>query len=230
MNQYVITYPSCNGLELTKPDCQRPLISTVVDEMVEHAKTEILSQKLPIFGTIDVAIYKNQFGMIFYLVDGQHRYEALKKLYSIGYTQIPVHTMNYICNDYDDVRKIFRIRNLNVVVPEYIMTSSSRTSLLNNISMFLRTFSSIFCEKKNRPYIYLPDFMNKLSDSRWIRSIHDIEDFKKKIASVNINLRTRLDNIDFKRSQTISPQMELHWNSNQIYLGVDKYYSWMGDE
>lgn len=230
MNQYVTTYQSCYDLQFQRPDCQRPLIQSVVNEMIEHGKKKVSLNQLPIFGTIDVAVYQSPMGPTQYIVDGQHRYEALKSLYIIGYNRIPVHVMYYICNSYDDVREIFRVRNLNVVVPEYIMSNSNKSLLLNSIASFLRDFSSIFCERKNRPYIYLPDFMNKISDSRWIKSIHNIEDFKRKIAIVNNNLRSKLENIDFKRSQTISPQMESHWNSNRIFLGVDKYYSWMGDE
>ena len=229
MNQYLSTYQSCTGLELIRPDCQRPLISTVVNEMIEHGKQRINSGKLPIFGTIDVAVFQTPMGSVQYVVDGQHRYEALKHLYNIGYTQIPVYIMYYICNNYDEVREVFRVRNLNVVVPDYIMNSSDRITLMNEISSYLRQCSPIFCDKTNRPNIYVSDFMNKLHDSIWMRSIHNLEDFKTKITTTNFNLRLKLDNIDFKRSQTISTQMELKWNTSGIWLGVDKYYSWMNE-
>lgn len=229
LSQYLITHQSCNGINLEIPTCQRNPTQSVIDNMVEHAIQRIKIGKYPIFGVIDVAILNTPFGSCYYIADGQHRYSALKKLYSCGYTNIPIHIMYYVCSTQEDVKEVFNVRNLNVIIPEYIISSSDKRLLLDEIYKWLKNLNPIFCEKKTRPYIYLPDFINKLSDSLWFKNIHNLNEFKAKINIENSKLQLKLNNNDFIRSQTISSNMISHWNLNCIWLGVDKYYSWMSE-
>ncbi len=211
------------------PNFQRPLDHRNVDKMVQHIYQRTMKGKYLIFGVLDIAEIQGPFGPLRYIVDGQHRFEAIKKFYLTTSIEINVYAMLYPCADMTEAQEIFQLRNLNAMVPDYLVTTNDKTSLLTEIQMYILTIPGFSSTKNKRPYINIPAFMNKLSDSVWFSTISNIDDFKSKIAYQNQTLANLLNNTGFIKSKRISDTMIANWQTWGNFLCVDSDFLWMNN-
>ena len=57
-----------------------------------------------------------------YLIDGQHRYEAIKQLYHKGYTNFYIWVEEVIVNNMEEMKENYKMINYNTPLPEFPQT------------------------------------------------------------------------------------------------------------
>ena len=213
--------------EYTRPSFQRPINSQTVDAIFNHIDEKIRTDTVPILGIIYVAELRTTFGVIEkYIVDGQHRFEAIKRYTNKYNININVNLLVYPCLSLENAREIFNICNLNVIVPDYILSNDSRQQLLRDIQSFLSGINGCNGLTK-RPNINLSNFMDRLSTSNWMSDVRSLDDFKNKITIENNRLCHMLNDVTYIKKQGITDNMLLHWRQWGNFIGVDNTFSWL---
>ena len=212
---------------LVVPNFQRPIDYTNVDNMVQHIIQRISKGKSPILGVIDIAEIQGPFGSFRYIVDGQHRFEAIKKFYSISSTELDIYAMLYQCSDMTEAQELFQLRNLNTMVPDYLIKPNDKSFLYREIQEYLLTIKGFVSKTTKRPYIDVTLFMNKLINSRWIQSVNTLIEFRDKIGNQNQILSNHLLDQRFIARQNISDSMIKNWRDWGVFLCVDQHFLWL---
>jgi len=174
---------------------------------------------------------------IYYIMDGQHRYESLKILYNNHSHDIEILIEVITVETYSDIKSNYELINKNTPLPD--LPEHIDKSIPENIARFFNDkYSQMNSQKPraNRPNIYFNHFQeavgslsDKLSDY-----IKTEEEMKTQIISYNDKLskRTRDTFPDFKR---ITDRMWDKCNKSGLYLGLYKYtadeycYKWVKD-
>ena len=178
------------NFDITIPNEQRIMDASKVDDIIEYQK--LYNKKYNSFnfmGVINIHLCNNTY----YLVDGQHRYNALKKLTFIGYELIDVCIEIVTVNSIDELRRNYTLINKNTPLPEFpesIDKNIPETVALYFFEKFPDIWSQSNTKRVRRPHLNKNDFQEALG----------ILTEKLKIES-SIKLQTLLEDYNTKLSQ-----------------------------
>lgn len=237
MEQNIILFPSYDSIKdrIEILSFQRNINKNVVENIKNHILNYRLQNLTPILSVIDIGSYQGKY----YIIDGQHRLLAIKELFD-SQIIISFNCLIYNCQNYNDMKEIFILRNSGLEVPNYILfPPTNKESLLIEIKDYIRLLMTIKKEKIfrelssknkriNRPYIDINIFMNFISNSEFLIDIHKIEDFIIKFNLVNEHIKKVCClKGDFKTIHNPSDSMirECTETLNGIFIGLLKNYN-----
>jgi 5-methylcytosine-specific restriction endonuclease McrA len=148
--------------DIVIPNEQRIMDSSKVDEIVEYQQE--YNKKYNAFnftGVINIHILDN----IFYLVDGQHRYNAIKKLTYMGYELIDVCIEIVVVNSMDELKQNYDIINKNTPLPEFPDTIDKNIPekvALHFFEKYPGIWSQSNTKRVRRPHLNKNDFQEVL--------------------------------------------------------------------
>jgi len=218
------------SLNLFIPSIQRDVIPSHVEDMRVHIRDSVKAKKEPIFGAIDLVHLDNKY----YLVDGQHRYNAIQKEYLENETIVPIHAMIYPASNEEELEEVFQVRNKGIPVPSFVLSlKETKKELLKKISKFLeKEYPEVFkYDKFVRPYINTNTFIEYFRTTRVYSLIETFEDFQKVFNMMNQECYTKICTMSekAKRKYSISDRMLLFWTQNKIYIGYSKDFDFFGE-
>jgi len=147
---------------ITPKDVQRMLDMERVNEMVSYQESHFDKHGF-LYNIGDMVCLKSkEFGMIMYLLDGQHRFETFKRVQHLA----PTTQVSLIIIDNDiykeDIHEIFNRINTSVPVPNYLKDTISKAkfkeleSLIQHYSLYFSTSS-----KPQRPNVNIELHINE---------------------------------------------------------------------
>lgn len=212
------------------PSVQRDLVESHIDSMRQHIKDSIKAKKEPIFGTIDLVNLDGKY----YLVDGQHRYNAIEKEYIQNETIVPIHALIYPVSNEEEMEEVFKIRNKGIPVPSFILSvKETKKELLKKINKFLeKEHSEIFkYDKFVRPYININTFIECFRMTKIYSLIETFEEFQKVFNLMNQECYSKIYTMTekSKKKYGISDRMLSFWSENNIFLGYSKDFDFMSE-
>lgn len=161
------------------PLCQR----NYIEERIIQFYNQLISKKnnnneLPYIGIIHCALYKQDNIPKIFIVDGQHRFYAYKKLYEECGIDFNIQYIVKICLMKEDVSKFFKALNDNYNLHEIILDNFDKADIIkNHINLNYKKHISN-SEKPNYPNINL-DQITKYIIDKFNNSINIIDDFEK---------------------------------------------------
>ena len=198
--------------DITIPNEQRIMDVSKVDEIIEYQ--QLYNKKYNSFnfmGVINIHLCNN----IYYLVDGQHRYNALKKLTYMGYELIDVCIELVKVNSIDELKRNYTLINKNTPLPEFpesIDKNIPETVARNLFEKFPDIWSQSNTKRVRRPHLNKNDFQEALG----------ILTEKLKIES-SIKLQTLLEDYNTKLSQwDVTHYPNYKSSKNELYLKIQK--------
>lgn len=225
-------FNSCLELQsnLYIPSVQRNLIQEHVDKMRTHIKESITKGKEPIFGSIDLCFFEGKH----YLIDGQHRYTAIRQEYQESNTLIPIHSLIYYVNSEEELEEIFVTRNKGIPIPSFILSmKETKKELLKDMTTYLeRTCPSIFKHDKfARPYININTFLEHFRMSKIFGLIETLDHFHQVFKMLNQECYTKINMMTDKQRKKygITDRMLLAWSEHKIYLGMHKNFEFLDE-
>lgn len=225
------TYPSYSELKnINIPSVQRDLIPQQVAKMRIHIQERLAKNKEPIFGAIILAETGNQV----FVIDGQHRLKSLEEEYKETGINIPINTVIYKVENFEELKEIFTVLNKGIPVPNFLLEfnqkNNSKEDLLKEIYKDLGTRKGWDFHKVNRPYVNITEFMNLLSTSKFLQIITSLDDFRRAIEYMNNHFKVKSMDPKWIKNQKISTNMSGKAYEWQNYLGLDKNNAWLDDE
>lgn len=158
----LISVTELSSAPIQTPNEQRIIIPDKITEIVKYQEDFFKSKKhFNFVGNINIncclADNKN------YLIDGQHRYHAIKRLCNRGYKNEMIKIEIMEVNTYNEVIANYNLLNKNTPLPEFIagidedIPKRAFISLRNEFPNIWKT-----CKKPKKPYINQNDFQEAL--------------------------------------------------------------------
>ena len=150
------------GFDITIPNEQRIMDSSKVEEIVEYQ--QLYNKKYNSFnfmGVINIHLCNNTY----FLVDGQHRFNALKKLTYMGYELIDVSIEIVKVNSIDELKRNYTLINKNTPLPEFpesIDKNIPETVALYFFEKYPDIWSQSNTKRVRRPHLNKNDFQEAL--------------------------------------------------------------------
>jgi hypothetical protein len=234
-----ITYRRFNSYEeLSKsieiPSVQRNLIPKNVESIRKYIQECRSSRREPILGTIDLVTVRGDGKL--YLVDGQHRMTAIQQEYIENKAIIPIHTMVYFVETYQEIPKVYQVRNAGIPVPEYYLSLSSamnvKKKLIGEIEEYLATVPTFKRKSSARPYVSIENFMESFVNSKIFSICGTIQDFIRILGLINQDCYNRLMYMDAKEKKKlgISDKMMSVWENTGVYVGYNLNFPYFTNE
>lgn len=205
MNSYSIS--SCNEYEaiITIKNIesvvawrgQRPLDENKVQEIVDYKLQHKLDDKISDFGEIHVCAYKSSNDKKLYIIDGQHRFAAYKKLHDNYQKQMPKlrALLHYIKRE-EDMRDIFNVINRCTPVPEIYLEGSGeiKRKLKANLEQYCRNHNlKIGSGGCKRPAIDLDKYSEQLYSEEYMDLLCNISSLSKLLDFLCVYIHKNLD-------------------------------------
>lgn len=217
------------------PSFQRDLNEEIVNNIKDYI-SECYNNNISIcIGVIDLCKLNSNL----YLIDGQHRFSAIKKFYEETGNDIRFHCIIYTVKSFEEMTEIFKLRNYSLPVPDFIINPpKDKGPLLREIQTYLFNLGSIFKikskrDKINRPYIDLHKFMEYITDSVILTKSENIEEFKKYFWQINKIIKKKQKSQTWIEKNKITEHMlEIIKEKSQedlIYIGLYKNYQEFDD-
>jgi len=179
------------------PGIQRELMEDHVDEIVRFQQQYYEKNGFYVFpNCLQFCSLKGQM----YCIDGQHRYNAIKKLYSndrlFDWT-IDIEITE--CASQNEMIELFRIINMNKPVPEFLKTADeTKVDLINGIRDYIKRAYPGYVKstaKPQRPNINVDIFMNEMIKRYPLDQFKTLEEFIEWFESQNETQREFLENM-----------------------------------
>jgi hypothetical protein len=199
---------------------QRNIIEEHVDKIINYIHECCDRNAEPSLGCIELAHFNGRI----YVIDGQHRLAAFKRVWTEFRCVVKIHTFNYFVYDYDEIESIFRLRNKNYEVPSYIKKLKGKhTRLLKDIERYLmRTYPRMISVKNcNRPALNVDRLIRKIMDSGILNLVQKLDEFIVFFNYINEECRNKMSTFDFLKKNKISEIMLKKMESSNFYLGYD---------
>ena len=212
------------------PPCQRNLDSDRIKGLKDHIYKNQRNRLDPYFRALDICILDGKL----YLVDGQHRLEAIKKCF-IEHKDIDVafSIKYYDCRSYAQLCDVFKTLNQNVAVPNYLLFEShSDSKLYKDISAWILQDYKLFKDSSVRivrPFLSIDVFFEAIGLSSGNLGITSVEEFKVRFNNWNDYLRKKYADFKNKKDFTITDAMMTKCKKDKNYFGLDKNYSWLSE-
>lgn len=204
-------------------------------EIVNNIKQYIIDQQtknLPIcIGVIDLC--KCGDGQL-YVTDGRHRLAALELFYNETKIDVEFYAIIYTVSSFEEMKKIFILRNSGLPVPEFILNPPlGKKELVKEINMFMLTLPLVKIptpgSKTNKPTINLTKFMEYLIDSKYLELINTLDEFIFIFWSINEKIKQKKKNETwrkkFKVTESMLEKISEKCTDKKIYLGLLSNYA-----
>lgn len=159
---FLVTIKDLVNTPISIPSEQRIIIPETIIEIEEYQETFFKKHKhFNFIGTINVHFCKEDNK--FYLMDGQHRYTTITKLYNKQYHDEKVAIELITVPTYQHVLENYKILNKNTPLPEW--SPNIDENIPKQVFVSIRNqFPNIFKKTKNtkRPFINQNDFQEAL--------------------------------------------------------------------
>jgi hypothetical protein len=217
------------------PDVQRSLMPKQIHAMRLYIQESVNKGVEPVFSVIDLV--KIRGDNILHIVDGQHRFYSIEAEFLENKYVVPIHSLIYEVESYEDLEEIFKLRNLGVPLPEYYSTlrgqDKSKKHLYEQIAKYLESCDKAFrYNVSSRPYININTFLDGLIKSNLYSIINTLEDFIKILNLLNSEAYNFIYGLNEKGRQRfgISYNMITTWNRSKFYLGYDLNMPYFSDK
>lgn len=215
------------------PDIQRDLMPKQVHSMKLHIKDRVEKGLEPIFGTIDLASVKGNPKL--YICDGQHRIESIRDTFLKDKIIVPIHTMIYFVDTYEEMEEIYKVRNLGVPVPDYFLDLKNKVNLKKDVLKDIREYlerddNKVFRYRvSHRPYININTFLEIFVKSKLYVIIDTIHDFGKVFDLLNTEAYNFIHRLDEKgkRKYGITSNMMSVWDDAGVYIAYDYNFQYL---
>ena len=156
------------------PNFQRDIQESKVDEIVNQFKEEHKTHQ-NYFIKHGYVMCLCKIGKKLYLIDGQHRYKALKRVYNEGFVG-SVLVRIQLCESIDEMKKDFALLNINSNIPivyTYFEDEFVQELLLNLKSQLKTHYGSCFSRSSSKTChrMHIDDFMGLL-DVEYVKSLY----------------------------------------------------------
>lgn len=180
-----------------------------------------------VFGTILLGLIDNDL----YLLDGQHRFCAIQKIYKkYGYSS-NVHTLIYRCKTSEQLFDYFKKINCNEIVAEWNLSNINYVNLIKQTIEKLCVLYPNYVSKKTTviPRINLSDFFDLVVNYRlmYCYKLYTVDDILQFINKLNNNILKSLHK--HKNILKISKRLEYFEKKNddkQLYLSAITIKGW----
>uniref|UniRef100_A0A6C0I566 HNH domain-containing protein n=1 Tax=viral metagenome TaxID=1070528 RepID=A0A6C0I566_9ZZZZ len=196
--KYIIPIESlCTSIDIHTPDLQREANIEVINDIIEYQlNTYNNTKSFSFLGELTIIIQDNKY----YIIDGQHRYEAMKKIYN----KCPFYlvSINIIKPDsYLTIEKAFELLNKSKPVPDYIIQNTTDTLKKAKLDHFKKLFINkykVYISKSNnprKPNVNIDTLLNKINNSNLINNnnMNNANDIFEYMDYVNIIYWKQLD-------------------------------------
>lgn len=170
------------------PECQRILDNSNVQDIVRLQEQLFLKyQCFKFIGSLTMCVHDD----IFYLIDGQHRYNAMKYLFE-KYGNDYEYKIEYIYVDtIEDLKSVYEMLNKNTPLPELniILAKKERNLLQETVHWFQAKYPLVWSKslRTKRPNMYFNSFQETLSFILEHIEIHSSTEFIEIIEQYNNN-------------------------------------------
>ena len=220
------------SLSLIIPNIQRIIDIDKVNDIVVYQKNELKERGVcNFFGLINIHFcYETKE---YYLVDGQHRYEAIKILSK--YNNIPFAIEVVDVSSLDELKQNYLIINKNTPLPEFPDTIDK--NIPETVAKYFKTkYPSIWSKtsRARRPHIYFNYFQEALGFLSEQLKIKDADILQKVVVDYNERIMN-WDVTGLPDYKNINEQLLTKCNETGIYLGLYKHisdeyrYEWVRD-
>lgn len=224
-------------MEITIPTEQRIQLKDKINDIVEY-QINIHKQRNTFLFSPPIHIEKLNNEL--YLIDGQHRYEAIKQLYHKKYTNFYIYVEEVTVNNMEEMKENYKMINYNTPLPEFPEKIDKQIPE-QAFRYFEKKYPSIWgkasARKPRRPHINQNSFqeaLGYLTDKLNIQKYNDLIEYIE-----NENSRRSVWNIEaFPRIKTLKdPQktLDICKQKGGFYLGMwfgvnqEWIYDWCKD-
>lgn len=219
-------------IDISIPNAQRIRDDDKVNDIVAY-QLEQLKRKgyCNIMGLINIHYCESNNEL--YLVDGQHRYEAIRKINETN--NIPISFELITVDTMEELRENYKIVNKNTPLPEFPETIDK--NIPEEVAKyFKRTYPDIWSKnsRSRRPHIYFNFFQEALGVIVDELNITNKDDLLKLVIERNETLsKWQLDN--YPDSKHITNDMLQKCQDSKMYFGLYKHisddfrYEWVRD-
>jgi hypothetical protein len=219
-----ISVSSISQYDIQIPNLQRLRDETRVEDIIQYQIHHFKqSQQFNFLGVI--SIHHCHDNNTYYLIDGQHRFEAMKAIFQktghdiiFAIELIHVQTMDHVKRNYDLI-------NQNTLLPEFPETIDK--NIPEQVALYFKhkypdTWSK--ASRPHRPQIYWPYFQEALGVLVLHGDIQTSLELRQLIETHNQNLCT-WDITTFPDHKNISEEMVAKCRMSGFYLGLYKHVS-----
>ena len=219
-------------ISISVPNAQRIRDDDKVNDIVKYQLEQLRTKGYcNIMGLINIHYCKSTNEL--YLVDGQHRYEAIRKInetnnISVSFELVSVDTM-------EELKDNYKIINKNTPLPDFPETIDK--NIPEDVAKYCKTtFPNIWSKnsRARRPHIYFNYFQEALGVIADELNIKNKDDLLKLVLERNETLsKWQLEN--YPDSKNINPDMLKKCQDNDMYFGLYKHvsddfrYEWVRD-
>ncbi|CAM9530663.1 unnamed protein product [Pylaiella littoralis] len=218
--------------DIVIPNEQRIRDDDKVDEIVIYQLSQLKNKgSCNMMGLLNV--HYCQETSQFYLIDGQHRYEAIRKINDT--TNIPIIVEIVYVSDICDLKNNYNIINKNTPLPEF--PDNIDKNIPEDVARYFKSFFPNIWSKSSRarrPHIYFNYFQEALGIITNELSISNKEHLINLIIERN-NTLSKWPTENYPDHKSISNTMMNKCEDSGIYLGLYKHvsddfrYEWVRD-
>ena len=223
-----ISFQNLLNIDINIPSIQRLYHKEKIDEIVRYQKEYFIKNKRFNFLGVLNLNYSLEDSKYF-LIDGQHRYEAIKKLGNSGYDE-NVFVEVIVVNSIEGIKENYNIINQNTPLPDFSYEVS--TEILNDCLKLFQDkydfYDEIFSSsiKCRRPKVSRNRFEEALEFIVFKLKIQSPLDLFRKIENINLKL-SKWNMENFPKINSLSNPKKVFNTCNEFgfYLGMFTYNS-----
>jgi 5-methylcytosine-specific restriction endonuclease McrA len=217
------------------PDFQRSIDPQRVDSIVQTFQSYSQSNSFFPWGIVTFAYLSPQpisiLPTTLYLIDGQHRFSAMKTLSQQTHPHTPTHLWIQLihCKQIQDMIHYFQMIAQCKEVPDYILQADPTTKsvqLLKRLEEHIQTHYQPFLSTSLRPHkpnIHLPTFLTILQEVDWWKSISSSQELIQRFEQANQRLSIDMFKDDPDQYQHIEKKKK---KQHTIGLHISKLKYW----
>lgn len=215
--------------DINIPDIQRIVDDDNVDDIVNYQINYYKKyNKFNFIGLVNIHYLNNKY----YLIDGQHRFKAIKQLFDLGHKfNVAIEIINI--NSINELKENYKIINKNTQLPEF--SDEIDKSIPENVALYFKNkypkmWSKTSCSRK--PHIYFPFFQESLGFLTEKLKINCIDYLKNIVEDYN-NILSEWDIDKFPDNNKLSPKIFNKCKESGLFLGLFKFskddigYKWV---
>lgn len=223
-NRTIFTIFSKDLLEtsIIIPNEQRIRDDDKVNDIVSYQQNELRNRgHCNFIGTINIHFCGDT--QKFYLVDGQHRYEAIKRISRTNNISVVVELV--VVTTLDELKRNYQMINLNTPLPEF--SEAIDKNVPEKVALLYKSEYSQMWSKNSRarrPNIYFIYFQEALGVITEKLKIENALELKKIVDDYNVRL-SKWDFTQFPDSKNLNDCMVQKCRETGLFLGLFRHIS-----
>ena len=163
--------------DIVIPEWQRTLDQTKIDQITKYAKS---NPNFFIFQTnpIQIISLTNDNGSYNFVIDGQHRLNAIIKNYELGVNNMIMVAYTY-CSNLEEVANIYKMINIetpNMAIPfDEITKEFKQKSYIKLRQLLLEQYKEYFGTIKDKYRYSLDEFISKLRENKFLEYLEYVD-------------------------------------------------------